>query len=80
MKEIHIEYYAILREQRGCKEERVTTAASTPKELYLELQEKHHFSLPIENVKPAINDTFMDWNSELQANDKIVFIPPVTGG
>ncbi|BBM82790.1 MoaD/ThiS family protein [Candidatus Uabimicrobium amorphum] len=80
MKDIEVEYYAILREERGCKRESTTTTAQTPRDLYIELQKKHGFSLSIDNVKPAINDDFVDWDHHLQTNDKIVFIPPVTGG
>lgn len=80
MKEIEVEYYAVLREERGCKREKVTTSATTPRDMYLELQKKYGFSLSIDNVKPAINDDFVDWDHVLHANDKIVFIPPVTGG
>ncbi|WP_372370474.1 MoaD/ThiS family protein [Candidatus Uabimicrobium sp. HlEnr_7] len=80
MKNIEVEYYAILREERGCKQENTTTLSTTPRELYLELQKKYGFTLSIENVKPAINDDFVDWDYLLQVNDKVVFIPPVTGG
>ena len=52
---------------------------STPKDIYKQLNEM--YGLPDNpNLKIAINDSFASWESELQDKDKLVFIPPVTGG
>jgi molybdopterin converting factor subunit 1 len=77
---IQVNYYAALREQRGCAQETIETAATTPKALYEELQKTHGFSFRPEQLKVAVNDAFADWGSALQANDRVVFIPPVAGG
>jgi len=79
-KRIHVRYYALLREQRGCSEEIITTSAYSPSDLYKELQEIHPFSLKPDVLKIALNDAFASWNDELKDNDTIVFIPPVAGG
>ncbi len=79
-KKIDVQYYALLREERGLSFETVMTIAQTPKELYGELQKRHGFRLPIERLKVAVNDAFQDWDSPLQPNDNVVFIPPVAGG
>jgi molybdopterin converting factor subunit 1 len=80
MKTITLQYFAVLREQAGCSEERVTTAAATPAELYAEVQAKHGFTLQVSMLRVAVNEEFRDWSSPLTANDRVVFIPPVAGG
>lgn len=77
---IHIQYFAMLREQRGCAEERVQTAAPSPSELYLELQNRHALTLPVDSLKVAINGTYSAWDTPLHCGDEVVFIQPVAGG
>ena len=79
-KTIHLEYYAILREQRGVKAEDVETSAHTAIQLYAELQKKHNLRLPTSIIKVAINEEFSGWNTEINSGDRVVFIPPVAGG
>lgn len=79
-KTIRLQYFANLREQRGCSEEEVTTRAETADELYDELVERHDFDQPKSSLRVAINDEFRDWSSELESDDRVVFIPPVSGG
>ena len=54
MNELTIEYFALLREQRGQATERLRTAAATPAALYAELQARHGFTLPGDRVRAAI--------------------------
>ena len=77
---VQVEYYAILREQRGCSRERVVTSAKTAADLYDELQTKHGFSLPAPALRVAINGEFQPWTTELRTEDVVVFLPPVAGG
>lgn len=77
---LHIQYFAILREQRGATEETLETNASTPSAVYQELREKHGFTLPAERVRAAVNDEFVAADATLRDGDRIVFIPPVAGG
>ena len=79
-REIRVQYYALLREQAGRSEERLTTQARTPRELYAELAARHPFTLPPEMLRVAINAEFADWTRALHAGDAVVFIPPVAGG
>ncbi len=79
-KTIHIRYFASLREERGASEEAVKTTARTPKELYAELQRRYPFRLTGDMLKVAVNDSFQSWDVELEDNDTVVFIPPVSGG
>ena len=67
-----IEYYAVLRDQRGCSSEFLETSASTPAELYDELKARHGLRL--------VNEEFAEWDQPLKDGDTAVFIPPVAGG
>jgi len=77
---IQVQYFAILREQRGVSQEKLTTAASTPAALYDELRSRHNFTLPADRIRAAVNDTFIDSAAPLHDGDRVVFIPPVAGG
>ena len=79
-REVRVSYFALLRDEAGCNEERVVTAAATAGELYAELRERYGFSLPPERLRVAINAGFADWGTALAAGDLVVFIPPVAGG
>jgi molybdopterin converting factor subunit 1 len=80
MKAITLQYFAVLREQAGRSEERVSTTAATAAELYAEASARHDFTLPLSMLRVAINDEFRDWSTALEPNDRVVFIPPVAGG
>ncbi|GMW00186.1 MAG: hypothetical protein AMXMBFR84_13240 [Candidatus Hydrogenedentota bacterium] len=77
---VHVRYFALMREQRGLSAEEVRTTASTPRALYGELQRTHGFTLHLEQLKVAINETFGDWDTPLSEGDTVVFVPPVAGG
>jgi molybdopterin synthase sulfur carrier subunit len=78
--QVHIRYFAILRDERGRSEESLATAAATAWDLYEELRSQHKLSLAPEHLRVAINDRFEHWDTPLHAGDRIVFIPPVAGG
>jgi sulfur-carrier protein len=77
---IHVQYFALLREQRGLSEETLATSARTAVDFYNELRARHHFTLPAERLRVAINGEFAPWSAPLGENAKLVFIPPVAGG
>ncbi len=77
---LHIQYFAILREQRGLTQETLTTSAATPTALYEELRARHGFTLPADRVRAAVNDDFVPATRALHNGDRLVFIPPVAGG
>lgn len=77
---LHLQYFALLREQRGLTEETVETMAGTPVALYEELRARHAFSLPTDRVRAAVNGAFVAADAPLKDGDRIVFIPPVAGG
>jgi molybdopterin converting factor subunit 1 len=80
MPKVHIQYFAILREQRGVSEETFDSAAVTPKQLYEQLRTRHHFTLPADRIRAAVNDEFVPPTTPLRDGDRVVFIPPVAGG
>jgi molybdopterin-guanine dinucleotide biosynthesis protein A len=77
---VTVQYYALLREQAGRREESVETDAATPAQLYAQLSRRHPFTLPPELLRVAINNEFRDWLTPLADGDAVVFIPPVAGG
>ena len=75
-----IDYYAILKEQRGCSSESLATPANNLAELYDELKARYRFSLDRSALKVAVNEEFAEWDQPLKDGDTVVFIPPVAGG
>lgn len=80
MKTVRVQYFAILREQRGLSEEAAATDAATPGALYDELRAKHGFTHPAARVRAAVNGEFAASSSPLRDGDTIAFVPPVAGG
>lgn len=80
MPTLSVQYFAILREQRGVSQEKLITDAATPAAVYDELRARHHFTLPGDRIRAAVNDAFVDSAVQLHDGDRIVFIPPVAGG
>jgi molybdopterin synthase sulfur carrier subunit len=77
---VAVQYFAILREQRGLAQEKLSTAAATPAALYEELRARHPFTLPADRIRAAVNDDFVPATTPLRDGDRVVFIPPVAGG
>ncbi|MEO8315141.1 MAG: NTP transferase domain-containing protein [Pseudomonadota bacterium] len=80
LQELRVQYFALLREQAGRRDETVSTRASTPRELFAELTARHRFTLAPDHLKVAVNAEFSDWSQPLKSGDTVVFIPPVAGG
>lgn len=79
-KNIHLRYFALLREQAGRHEESIATEAATPVALYAELADRHGFTLPLSSLRVAIDEEFADPLTPLSEGCEVVFIPPVAGG
>lgn len=77
---LQLQYFALLREQRGLSEETLETDAGTPDALYADLRAKHGFTLPGDRVRAAVNGEFVPGAATLKDGDTVVFIPPVAGG
>ncbi len=79
-KTIHLQYFAILREQAGCSNETVETEAADAGALYSELAERHGFTLDRLQIQMASGDVYRDQDLELEDGMRLTFIPPVAGG
>ena len=79
-KHLTVQYFALLREQAGRREEALESAAGTPQELYQELRQRYPFTLGSDVLRVAVNSEFADWTTPLRTGDTVVFIPPVAGG
>jgi molybdopterin converting factor small subunit len=80
-RQIHVRFFAILREQAGCSALNVDTAAPDAAGLYAELQGRIPgltFSATL--LKVSVNERYTDLSVALNAGDRVVFIPPVAGG
>lgn len=77
---VTVQYFALLRDQRGAASEQLVTQARTASELYEELRARHSFTVKTDFLKVALNDEFAPWSAELKDGDKVVFITPVAGG
>lgn len=75
-----VQYFAILREQRGLAAEKITTRSATAGELFEELRLLHGFTLGQASFRVAINEEFAPWGAQLAEGDQVVFLPPVAGG
>lgn len=77
---VNVRYFALLREESGLSSETIDTQAKDTGSLYLELKERFQFSLGKNQLKVAINDSFVDWQTNLKDGNEIIFVPPVAGG
>lgn len=77
---IAVQYYAQLREDAGRSEEELQSEAKRVSGLFDELDERYDFSVSANDLRVAVNASFVDWDTSLEAGDLVVFIPPVAGG
>lgn len=75
-----LRYFARLGEQAGVAEEQVDADVADARTLYGKLCVRHGFTLPVDELRVAVNGVFSDWDCRLNDGDEIVFIPPVSGG
>ncbi len=80
MTTLHITYFAALCDATGREEETLKTEAETAKALFQELTEKYCWPFSEANILVAINDRYRPVDTSLQEGDRVVFIPPVSGG
>jgi len=80
-RQLHVRFFAILREQAGCSVLTVETAAPDPDSLYAELQGRcPGLTFPAKLLRVSVNERYGEMSAPLAAGDRIVFIPPVAGG
>ncbi len=80
-RQLHVRFFAILREQAGCAATEVNSTARDAAALYAELQQRFPslvFSAAL--LRVSVNERYVPMDAPLAANDRVVFIPPVAGG
>ncbi len=78
--QIQVVYFAKLRELTGLDQEAFSMMkGSNPADVLESINERHQIDIG-SNFKIAVNDEFSDWDIKLNDGDRLVFIPPVTGG
>ncbi|MET0327636.1 MAG: MoaD/ThiS family protein [Luteimonas sp.] len=80
MSAVHLLYFASLRDAAGQGGETWTTDAVDLRALYMEVQARHGFALPVERLRVAVDGAFARWTDPVCAGSEIAFIPPVSGG
>ena len=80
MKTVSVQYFAVLKDLTGISEEVIKTSSLIASDLFKEICSRYHFTMPINQLRVAINDDFCEWDTQLKEGDKVVFIPPVSGG
>jgi molybdopterin converting factor small subunit len=80
MKTLHLHYVAMIRERAGMSNETIGTNASTIAELYAEIADRHHFPWATRSIRAAVNDALCDWSAPLHDGDRVLFLPPSSGG
>jgi molybdopterin synthase sulfur carrier subunit len=73
-------YFGLLAERRGVVEETVESLATTPAQLYAELDAAHALGLSTRDFRVAVNDEFATWDTEIKSGDAIALLPPMSGG
>lgn len=79
-KKITVKFFALLREQAGCRDATLETLAATPAALYAELMHTHGLTVPPAILTFAVNERYVQGDTPLVAGDRVVFVPPVAGG
>ena len=77
---ITVEYFALFRALTRKNEESLLVESASVSNVYRQLCERYGFSLEESSVHVAVNDEYATWDSQLRSGDKVVFIPPVSGG
>lgn len=81
---LDILYFAWLRERIGAPRERVTTEATTVRELIAELaaiDDRHAAALAdLGAVRVAVDQALTDLDAPLAGAREVAFFPPMTGG
>ena len=77
---IEVLYFAALRDASRVASESVQTSATDLAGLYAELQGRHPLPFAQQQLRVAVDGSFVDWGDALRAGSTVAFIPPVSGG
>jgi sulfur-carrier protein len=80
-RQLHLRFFALLREQAGCAALTVESAAPDALALYAELQARFPgLKFPAALLRVSINECYAELTTPLSSGDRVVFIPPIAGG
>jgi molybdopterin-guanine dinucleotide biosynthesis protein A len=79
-KEIHICWFGALAEERGCREETLTTTARNAGGFLEECAARFGLAGLQSHVRIAVNDEFARNEHPILSGDKVVFLKPFSGG
>ena len=85
MAEVHLLYFAWVRERIGLPAEQVAIAAEMPMAALLDqlrARSDGHRSALSEpaRLRAAVNQDFVGWDAIVRPGDEVAIFPPVTGG
>jgi len=75
-----VRYFALFREQTGCGAETVDWPGGSAAELFQLMAAKHPALKSQAAALVAINDEMSGWDRAVNADDEVLFFPPVAGG
>jgi sulfur-carrier protein len=79
MATVRVLYFASLRDTAGVESETIDHDGDL-RTLYLVLQAKHGFALPLDRLRVAADGAFVRWDDVAGEGAEVAFIPPVSGG
>lgn len=77
---VQVEYFAQFREAAGKDRELLDVLGDTAFDVWNDLVARYGIHPGRDSILVAVNDDFSDWNRKLSEGDRIVFLPPVSGG
>ncbi len=77
---VQVEYYALFKACAGKGSEEILLEDGDPARLYDTLRARYRFPLHRSLVHLAVNDAYARWEDPLRPGDRVVFVPPVSGG
>ena len=80
---VNVRYFAAVREALGIAQEKLSTNAQTLEDLRAELMQRDPLwanTLGRADLRAALNQHLVGFDTVLNAGDEVAFFPPVTGG
>lgn len=78
---VNIIYYGYFREITGKCKEFGDFDVKNLKELFYQLNKKYNFELNIDEVLISVNGIYQNYGDyELNENDEVIILPPMSGG
>ncbi|TMD14036.1 MAG: molybdopterin converting factor subunit 1 [Chloroflexi bacterium] len=78
---VRVRFFARLRELAGTDSGALhVPPSSNVEDVYEALRRQYAALPPVESVRAALNQEFVEWGAEVSAGDEVAFIPPVSGG